>query len=168
MFISSQRLLVCTVIVLLAACSDRTSKRTQADSRPFYPLNPGCTFDGKPASSDDLSQMQNAKVISDECYAPPTPKVTTSRTFYPDNPGCTFDGKPGSGGDMRQMVNAKVISEACYTTPSPQQVGAHTETSRVMNLSNPGCKIDGAPGANADVKTVMNAKLISEECFSAP
>lgn len=167
MFTSSCRLVFCTFIVLLAACSDRTHSRTEVTSRPFYPLNPGCTFDGKPGSSDDMSQMQNAKVISEECYASPTPKLISSRTFYPTNPGCTFDGKPASD-DMSNVHTAKVISEACYAAPTTQLGSTHSETSRTINLSNPGCRIDGVPATSADLKDVVNSKVISPECFSAP
>jgi len=168
MFTPSHRLVFCVLIVVLAACSDRKSSRTEVTSRPFYPLNPGCTFDGKPGSADDMSQMHNAKVISDECYAPPTPKLVSSRTFYPSNPGCTFDGKPGAGAEMSDMQHAKVISEACFAAPASTVNGMSSETSRTMYLSNPGCKIDGQPGTGADAKAIVAAKVISQECFSAP
>lgn len=162
------RLAVCAMLVLLSACIDRKSSHTEVRSRPFYPLNPGCTFDGKPGSTDDMSQLANAKVISDECYAAPTPKVISSRTFYPTNPGCTFDGKPGSSHDMAQMANAKVISDECYVTPKSVPMSRNSETSRTMYLSNPGCTIDGAPGEGADPTVIVRAKVVSEECFREP
>jgi hypothetical protein len=124
MFTSSQRLVVCTLIVLLSGCSERTSTRTvtEVQSRTYYPTNPGCTFDGKPGSTDDMSHMQNAKVISDECFMAPTPRVTTTttettRTLYMSNPGCTIDGVSGSSADTDRIVHAKVISDECYTAP---------------------------------------------------
>ena len=69
---------------------------------------------------------------------------------------------------MSAMQNAKVVSEACFAAPTPKLLGTSSDTSRTMYLSNPGCKIDGAPGAGADAKVIVYAKVISQECFSAP
>jgi hypothetical protein len=126
MFSRTTGLVICTLLFTVTACGNRTSSRTVREvktSQTFYPRNEGCTFDGVPGAAVDISQMHNAKVISDECFAAPVASTTVSHSakmLYITNPGCTIDGVPAATASDEQLVRSEAFSKECFDAPSVQ------------------------------------------------
>jgi hypothetical protein len=125
MFTRPYGIIICVSLLslMLGACSERKSSHTVREvktSKTFYPRNEGCKFDGVAGSMADISQIHNAKVISDECFVTPKEMANSpnfSGTLYTSNPGCKIDGVPGTDVTNEQVLHAKVISDECLVAP---------------------------------------------------
>jgi hypothetical protein len=68
--------------------------------------------------------------------------------------GCGNAGEPRASSD----------SEA----PRVEGVEQSSDSPRVFYTTNPGCTIDGVPGANVGTEQILRSKVISEACFAKP